>query len=63
MLRRRDPQLCAHLRNFLLMLDGLRPLIDLADEDAYKSSGGAATGHDYTALDAIVLNELSRRDR
>ena len=52
-----------HLRNYLLMLDGLRPLIDLADEDAYKSAWWSATAHDHPALDAIVINELSHQDR
>lgn len=52
-----------HLRNYLLMLDGLRPLIDLADEDTYKSAWWSATAHDHVALDAVVLNELSRQDR
>jgi hypothetical protein len=45
------------------MLDGLRPLIDLADEDAYKSAWWSATAHDHTALDTIVINELSHQDR
>ena len=39
-----------HLRNYLLMLDGLRPLIDLADEAAYKSAWWSATAHDHTSL-------------
>jgi fido (protein-threonine AMPylation protein) len=52
-----------HLRNYLLMLDGLRPLIDLFDEDAYKVAWWAATTHDHEALDTIVINELSRQDR
>jgi hypothetical protein len=38
-------------------------LIDLANEDAYKSAWWVATTHDHTALDAIVINELSRQDR
>jgi hypothetical protein len=45
------------------MLDGLRPLIDLADEDAYKSAWWSATAHDHEALDAIVINELNHQDR
>ena len=44
-----------HLRNYLLMLDGHRPLIDLADEDADKSAWWSATAHDHEALDAIVI--------
>ncbi|MES1193909.1 MAG: hypothetical protein ABUM26_06250 [Solirubrobacterales bacterium] len=52
-----------HLRNYLLMLDGLRPLVDLTDEDAYKSAWWSATAHDHEALDEIIINELSRQDR
>lgn len=52
-----------HLRNYALMLDGLRPLIDLADEDAYLDAWWTATPHDHQALDAIVLAELDRQDR
>jgi fido (protein-threonine AMPylation protein) len=52
-----------HLRNYLLMLDGLRPLIDLTDEDAYKAAWWSATAHDHEALDAIVIDELARQDR
>ena len=45
------------------MLDGLRPLIDLADEDAYKAAWWSATAHDHEALDMIVIDELGRQDR
>jgi fido (protein-threonine AMPylation protein) len=48
-----------HLRNYALMLDGLRPLVDLADIDRYERAWwGAATG-DHDELDKIVLTELA----
>lgn len=52
-----------HLRNYLLMLDGLRPLVDLADLDGYESAWWEATGEDHGRLDSIVLDELSSLER
>lgn len=52
-----------HLRNYLLMLDGLRPLVDLVDEDAHNEAWWAASQHDHEALDRAVLNELVAQDR
>ena len=52
-----------HLRNYLLMLDGLRPLIGLADEEAYLAAWWSATAHEHVALDAVVIAELDRQDR
>jgi len=52
-----------HLRNYVLMLDGLRPLIEFADESAYEDAWWAATPHDHEALDRIVLEQLNREDR
>lgn len=48
-----------HLRNYLLMLDGLGPLTDLADYDRYEAAWWDATVEDHFALDAAVLSELA----
>jgi fido (protein-threonine AMPylation protein) len=48
-----------HLRNYLLMLDGLRPLVDLAALDDYERAWWKATAEDHDELDAIVLRELA----
>ncbi len=48
-----------HLRNYLLMLDGFKPLTDLDDYDRYESAWWNATAEDHDALDAAVLNELA----
>jgi hypothetical protein len=48
-----------HLRNYLLMLDGLRPLTDLTDYDLYETAWWDATAEDHGALDAAVLGELA----
>ena len=48
-----------HLRNYALMLDGLRPLVDLADIDRYESVWWTATAEDHDELDEIVLTELA----
>ncbi len=50
-----------HLRNYLLMLDGLRPLIDLVDLDDYERAWWSATPEDHDELDATVLRELARQ--
>ncbi|HWO48095.1 MAG TPA: Fic family protein [Solirubrobacterales bacterium] len=47
-----------HLRNYLFMLDGLRPLVDLCDIDAYEEAWWKASASDHIALDEIVLAEL-----
>lgn len=52
-----------HLRNYLLMLDGLRPLVELRDEAAYLDAWWAASPHDHEALDEVVLRELALQDR
>lgn len=51
-----------HLRNYLLMLDGLRPLIDLVDQTAYESAWWSATAEDHPRLDAAVLTELALQE-
>jgi len=51
-----------HVRNYALMVDGLRPLVDLSDEDAYNTAWWAATPHDHGALDDLVIEELARQD-
>lgn len=52
-----------HLRNYLLMLDGLRPLIDLVDLDCYESAWRKATSENHGKLDSVVLSELARQER
>lgn len=52
-----------HVRNYVLMLDGLRPLVDLSDEDAYNQAWWAATPQDHTALDELIIDELAKQDR
>lgn len=52
-----------HLRNYLLMLDGLRPLVDLADLDRYENAWWNATAEDHIELDETVLAELTKQER
>lgn len=52
-----------HLRNYTLMLDGLRPLTELVNEDAHDQAWWAATPQDHEDLDRIVLDELAAHDR
>ena len=52
-----------HLRNYVLMLDGLRPLTDLRDEEAYSDTWWHATPHDHVALDDTIIAELAAQDR
>jgi fido (protein-threonine AMPylation protein) len=47
-----------HLRNYLLMVDGLRPLVDLVDFDLYERAWWEATAESHQDLDQIVLSEL-----
>jgi hypothetical protein len=51
-----------HLRNYALMLDGLPPLIDLPDEDAYDEAWWNATPHDHRELDRLVLEALDGQE-
>jgi fido (protein-threonine AMPylation protein) len=51
-----------HLRNYLLMLDGLRPLVDLADLAAYESAWWEGTAEDHRQLDTVVISELALQD-
>jgi hypothetical protein len=51
-----------HLRNYLLMLDGLRPLLDLANLMAYESAWWNATAEDHARVDAVVLDELALQE-
>src|SRR5690606_31313154 len=46
-----------HLRNYLLMLDGLRPLLGLADFPGYEDAWWEATAESHGQLDAVVLAE------
>jgi fido (protein-threonine AMPylation protein) len=48
-----------HLRNYLLMLDGLRPLVDLEDVDHYEGAWWQATVESHEELDQLVLAELA----
>lgn len=52
-----------HLRSYALMRDGLRPLIEPSDEDAYNEVWWGATPLDHQALDNLVIEELAREDR
>jgi fido (protein-threonine AMPylation protein) len=52
-----------HLRNYLLMLDGLPPLVDLTDLPGYESAWWEATAEDHGRLDAAVLDELALQER
>ncbi len=51
-----------HLRNYLLMLDGIRPLIDLSDSSAYEDVWWSASPEDHAEVDAVVLNELAQQE-
>lgn len=48
-----------HLRNYLLMIDGVRPLIDLRDEDAYEAAWWNARPEKHDELDRQVLLEIA----
>ncbi len=48
-----------HLRNYLLMLDGLPPLDNLVDRDRYATAWWAATAEDHGDLDQAVLTEIN----
>jgi fido (protein-threonine AMPylation protein) len=50
-----------HLRNYLLMLDGLRPLVDLADIGRYERAWWSATAESHDELDQVALTELAFR--
>jgi fido (protein-threonine AMPylation protein) len=53
-----------HLRSYLLMLEGLRPLVDLADIDRYEHAWWDSTAETHDELDQVVLTELaSQRSR
>jgi Fic family protein len=51
-----------HLRNYLLMLDGLRPLVDLDDLAGYESAWWTATAEDHGRLDVVFLDELASEE-
>jgi fido (protein-threonine AMPylation protein) len=51
-----------HLRNYLLMLDGLRPLVDLANVDDYESAWWDASPVDHRQLDVVLLDDLAREE-
>lgn len=51
-----------HLRNYLLMLDGLLPLIDLANVNDYENAWWNASAEDHREVDAAVLGELAREE-
>ena len=52
-----------HLRNYLLMLNGLLPLIDLSDQERYEEAWWNATADNHDELDDVVLRELAAQDR
>jgi hypothetical protein len=47
-----------HLRNYVFMLDGVLPLVDLQDQDDYEDVWWAASPLDHDALDIAVIAEL-----
>jgi fido (protein-threonine AMPylation protein) len=51
-----------HLRNYILMLDGLPPLDNLVDRARYMSAWWASTFEDHEELDQAVLAELNAQD-
>lgn len=51
-----------HLRNYVLMLDGLQPLIDLTDDRRYEDAWWGATVENHDALDEVVLSELAAQE-
>lgn len=51
-----------HLRNYVLMLDGLRPLDELVDHEAHERAWWDAKPHDHETLDRAVLDELAAGD-
>jgi predicted GTPase len=50
-----------HLRNYLFMLEGLKPLADLEDIKRYEEAWWKANAADHGELDEIVLAELAAR--
>jgi fido (protein-threonine AMPylation protein) len=52
-----------HLRNYLLMLDGIRPLIDLAVPSSYENAWWSASPEDHAQVDAVVRDELAQQER
>jgi fido (protein-threonine AMPylation protein) len=52
-----------HLRNYLLMLDGIRPLVNLTDVDRYEGAWWNATTEDHDELDEVVLTEIAMQER
>jgi fido (protein-threonine AMPylation protein) len=48
-----------HLRNYLLMLDGLPPLDNLVDRQRYTTAWWTATAEDHDDLDEAVLAEIN----
>lgn len=51
-----------HLRNYLLMVDGLRPLTDLQDTARYEHAWWQASPHEHDGLDSSVMQELAAQD-
>ena len=47
-----------HLRNYAFILDGLRPLLGLADLDRYERAWWNATAEDHGELDEIILADM-----
>ena len=48
-----------HLRNYLFMLEGLKPLVDLTDFETYEAAWWEAAAEEHGDLDEIVLAELA----
>lgn len=51
-----------HLRNYVLMLDGLQPLADLTDDKSYEEAWWGATAENHDALDEVVLRDLAAQE-
>lgn len=45
------------------MLNGLRPMIDLSDQERYEEAWWNATADNHDELDDVVLRELAAQDR
>lgn len=45
------------------MLDGLQPIVDLADLAGYESAWWEATAENHRQLDVVILDELALQER
>jgi hypothetical protein len=54
-----NTQSTRHLRNYLLMVDGLWPLVDLENFELYERVWWNATAESHRELDQVVAAELA----